>query len=303
MLAPFWLVVLLAPSPSLSGRVVDQAGLLTTEQEANLVQELERLERDSSVQIVIATLPSLDGRPLEDVARGLAETWALGQRGLDNGALVLVARDERQVRIEVGYGLEGAIPDALASRIIQERIAPRFRERDYAGGLLEAVRSLGLAARSEYPSAPKQTAPAPPWWMDPERVKSVIGAFLLSALLWFVSFGILWDPFGIKHPLVPAFLTALFTLVFLGIAGWATLAVVSVALPAAFGIGWLLAPFGHHMDRVSRSTRSAGSWSSGGFSSGGLSSRGGGSSVGRSSGGGFSGGGGRFGGGGASGSW
>lgn len=296
-------IVFLELSQPLGGRVADRADLLSTEQEAALAQELQALEHATSVQIAIATLPSLDGRPIEEVALQLAQTWALGQRGLDNGALVLVARDERQVRIEVGYGLEGTIPDALASRIIRERIAPRFREGDYAGGLLAAVQGLSLAARREDPSAPPPPA-ALPLWLNPERMQEVIGGFLACAFFWFLSFGILWDSVGLKRPIVPAFLTAFFTLAYLGITGWATTVIALIAVPAAFGIGWLLAPrFGRYMDRVTR-TRRGGSWSSQGFSSasswqGGLSS-GGGSSGGSS---GFSGGGGRFGGGGASGSW
>src|SRR5262245_61881915 len=298
MPAWLWPIVLLA-IPPLSGRVVDEAGLLSVEQKAALVQDLERLERETSVQIVVATLPSLEGRPLEEVSLRMAAAWGLGRRGRDNGILLLVARDERRVRIEVGYGLEAVIPDALANRIIEERIAPRFRERDYFGGLLAAVQGLALAAQREYPSAPPVSAT--PNGAIPDRNQVHVGAFLICGFFWFVSFGVLSDSFALKHPLVPASLTAVFTLMFLSIAGWMTLAIVLVALPVAFGVGWLMAPFGQVLHQLNRSAR-AGTWSSRGYSSSDFwsgSSYGGGGS----SGGDFSGGGGSFGGGGASGSW
>lgn len=127
--------------PALSGRIVDAADLLSPADEAALEARLAAWEASSSDQIVIATIVTLGDRDIETYANGLFRHWQLGVardvggRRLDNGVLLLVARDDRALRIEVGYGLEGTLTDALSSQIIRGEITPRFRDGDFAGGL------------------------------------------------------------------------------------------------------------------------------------------------------------------------
>src|SRR3990172_11109772 len=155
-------LVLQAAPPALPGRVVDRAGILSPDEEASLTRKLESIENETSVQFVIATVPSLEGEPIEDYSIRLAEEWKIGQAGLDNGAIILVVPSERGIRIEVGYGLEPVIPDGLAGRIIRERVAPAFQAENYYQGLLAAVEGLELAARREYPEAPARPRSSEP---------------------------------------------------------------------------------------------------------------------------------------------
>ena len=121
--------------PKLTGRVVDQAGLLSPEQEAALTQKLAALETASTRQLVVATVPDLQGYPIEDYGYRLGRTWAIGQKDADNGAILLVAPNERKVRVEVGYGLEPILTDALSHQIITRQILPAFKRNDYPGGI------------------------------------------------------------------------------------------------------------------------------------------------------------------------
>ncbi|HEV2818371.1 MAG TPA: TPM domain-containing protein [Allosphingosinicella sp.] len=121
--------------PPLTGRVVDQADLLNPQQEAELNAKLEALEQASSRQLVVVTVPDLQGREIEEYGVGLGRAWGIGQRGANNGIILIVAVQERKMRIEVGYGLEGIMTDALSSQIINRDIRPRFREGDYPGGI------------------------------------------------------------------------------------------------------------------------------------------------------------------------
>lgn len=135
--------------PELTGRVVDQANLLNPAQEAELTAKLQGLEAASSRQVVVATVPDLQGYDIADYGYQLGRAWGIGQDGKgetekDNGAILLVAPNERKVRIEVGYGLEGILTDALSSIIIQNDILPRFREGDMAGGILAGVDKILL---------------------------------------------------------------------------------------------------------------------------------------------------------------
>jgi uncharacterized protein len=139
--------------PALSGRVVDQADLLSVEQEHALTVRLEELERANSRQLVVATVASLQDRTVEDYANGLFRHWRLGQAEADNGVLLLVAPSERKVRIEVGYGLEPILTDALTGQIIRDLILPRFRDDDYAGGI-----EAGAGALIEQLQAPPEAA-------------------------------------------------------------------------------------------------------------------------------------------------
>jgi uncharacterized protein len=125
--------------PPLSGRVVDQAGILDASTRAALTARLAALEARNSDQLVVATVASLQGQAIESYANGLFRAWRLGQKDRNNGVLLLVAPNERKVRIEVGYGLEGTLTDAVAKLIIEQSIVPRFRANDFAGGIVQAT--------------------------------------------------------------------------------------------------------------------------------------------------------------------
>lgn len=131
--------------PPLSGRVVDAAKLLSPEDEAALTTELAALENTSSDQLVVVTLPDLGGYVIEDVGYQLGRHWGIGQASEDNGVLLIVAPNERKVRIEVGRGLEGTLPDALAGLIVQHTILPKFRDGDFPGGIRAGVADIKQA--------------------------------------------------------------------------------------------------------------------------------------------------------------
>ena len=128
--------------PPLTGRVVDDAHLLNPQQVAALDAKLAALEQQSQRQLVVATIPDLQGLPIEDYGYQLGRAWGLGDKQRNDGALLIVAPTERKVRIEVGYGLEGILTDALSQVIIQREIVPRFKQNDYAGGIDAAVDQL-----------------------------------------------------------------------------------------------------------------------------------------------------------------
>jgi uncharacterized protein len=149
--------------PPLTGRVVDEAGLLDAAQKVALAAKLEALEEKTTDQFVVVTLNSLQDTPIEDFGYRLGRHWAIGQQDKDNGVLLIVAPNERKVRIEVGYGLEGVLTDALTRIIIETSITPRFRQGDMAGGILAGaddvikVLSGGAAAIAERKSSWPQT--------------------------------------------------------------------------------------------------------------------------------------------------
>ena len=128
--------------PRLSGRVVDEANLLGPAQEAALSAKLEALEQRSSRQLVVATVNSLGGYPIEDYANRLFRTWQIGQAKANNGALFLIAPNERKVRIEAGYGLEPILTDAFTGLLIQNPVLPAFRSGDFAGGITTGADAL-----------------------------------------------------------------------------------------------------------------------------------------------------------------
>jgi len=128
--------------PALTGRVVDDANLLSPEDEAALTAELKALEDKSSDQVVVVTLPSLQGYTIEDFGYQLGRHWGIGTAKLNNGVLLIVAPNEHKVRIEVGYGLEPILTDALSKIIIENAILPRFRAGDFAGGVKAGVRDI-----------------------------------------------------------------------------------------------------------------------------------------------------------------
>ncbi len=142
-----WLASVAAAQPTfpeLTGRVVDSADLLSAAEETALTEELKALEEKSSDQLVVVTLPSLQGYTIEDYGYQLGRHWGIGTAKLDNGVLLIVAPNERKVRIEVGYGLEGTLTDALSRLIIESTILPRFREGDFAAGIKDGVHDVTL---------------------------------------------------------------------------------------------------------------------------------------------------------------
>ncbi|CAN5739863.1 hypothetical protein BH11PSE3_BH11PSE3_29860 [soil metagenome] len=132
-------VALAANFPPLSGGIVDQANIIPRETRTALETKLTDLETKSGIQLVVATVNSLEGDEIEPYANALFRTWKLGEKNKNNGVLLLVAPNERRVRIEVGYGLEGTLTDALSSVIIRNAIAPRFKDGDFAGGITRGV--------------------------------------------------------------------------------------------------------------------------------------------------------------------
>jgi uncharacterized protein len=177
--------------PALAGRVNDHAGLLDERTRERIEQKLADFERESGSQVAVLTLPSLEGESLEDFSIRVGETWKLGREGVDDGVLLLVARDERQLRLEVGYGLEGAIPDALARRIVENVIVPRLQEGDPAAGIEGGLDAVIRLARGETP--------------PPEVAAEPVGSTLLGWL------GVLWG--AMSGCLMPIGIIALFIVV------------------------------------------------------------------------------------------
>ncbi len=257
---------LAAPAfPALSGRVVDEAGLLSPQAEAQLTQELAEHERDTREQLVVVTVRSLQGYPIEDFGYQLGRHWGIGQAKLNNGAILLVAPNERAVRIEVGYGLEGRLTDVLSHDIIQTQILPQFRQGQFELGVVSGARAVLAALQGSYEPQPR--APA-----SSEHLELPRAAFALGALGMFML------------GLVP-FLAALVIGAAAGLIVWAFTHLLWLAIIAGTAAFLLLlaAPRG-------RAPRGRGFGYPGGFGGG-------------MGGGGFSGGGGGFGGGGASGRW
>lgn len=136
--------------PRLTGHINDTAGIISAQMELRIEQALSEFERSDSTQLVVLTIPSLEGGSLEDYSLRVAEAWGVGQKDKDNGALLLIARDEHKVRIEVGYGLEGRLTDLLSGRIIDNEIVPRFKTGDFDGGVAAGLAAMIEAVRGEY---------------------------------------------------------------------------------------------------------------------------------------------------------
>ena len=175
-LAAIWFLLLVfqaglsAAYPKARGYVNDFAGILDGSAIVTLESELRATEQQTSGEIVLATVPSLDGMTVEEYANGLFTEWKIGKRGKDNGVLILVAPAERRVRIEVGYGLEPVLPDGLAGEIIRTEFLPAFRKGDFANGIVAGVGRVVEVVERDHPLTPDErrrlTAPAgaqPPW--------------------------------------------------------------------------------------------------------------------------------------------
>lgn len=134
--------------PALTGRVVDQAGLLNPEQERRIGAASAAVERETGAQFVVATVRSLENRPIEEYGIDLGRRWGIGRRGHNDGVILLVAPNERKVRIEVGSGLERRVTDPFAGEVLRRAVLPRFRESDMAGGILAGSDAIVARLRS-----------------------------------------------------------------------------------------------------------------------------------------------------------
>ena len=167
-----WLIFVLSSIPAFAlevperpeGRVTDQTGTLSQNEIAALEQKLAAFERETTNQIAVLLIPSLEGDSLEDYSIRLAEKWKIGQKGKNNGVILLVVKNQRRLRIEVGYGLEGAVPDGLAGSIIRNEIAPQFKAGQFYRGIDAGVTAIMAATKGEYKAPQKGRARAVPWF-------------------------------------------------------------------------------------------------------------------------------------------
>jgi len=264
----------LVPVPPLQARLTDLTKTLTAEQQAGLEQTLRAFETKKGTQIAVLIVPTTKPEEIEQYALRVVEVWKLGRKKVDDGALLLLAKDDRALRIEVGYGLEGALNDATAKRIVSEVITPPLRQGNYFGGVSAGVEQMIRVIDGEPLPEPKRGAAGLP-------VGQNIGQlFPLLFVVALVLGGVLRKTLG----RIPG---ALVTGGLLGLAGW-FLAGALFAAALAGGAAFLITLLGVGMGRH-------GGMYGGGFY--------GGMGGGRSGGGGFGGGGGGFGGGGASGRW
>ncbi len=146
--------------PTLNGRVVDNANLLSATAEATLTTRLEALERDTTDQLVVVTVPDLQGYEIEEYGYQLGRSWGIGQASRNNGVLLIIAPNERKVRVEVGYGLEPVLTDALSALIIHEQILPSFREGFYERGITQGVDAIDQQLRLDPAEAQARAAAA-----------------------------------------------------------------------------------------------------------------------------------------------
>ena len=175
-----------AEFPVLSGRVVDDADVLDPATRTRLREKLVLHELKTSDQIVVATVRSLGDSSIEDYANRLFRHWQLGQRGRNNGVLLLHAPIERKVRIEVGYGLEGRLTDAMTRSIIQNAITPRFKAGDFAGGMLHGVDEIiGLLNRAAEESG-KRSEPVVPSWLTQAPASILPAVLIFLPLVFFI---------------------------------------------------------------------------------------------------------------------
>jgi len=256
--------------PPLKARVTDLTATLTSDQRAALEQKLAALEERKGSQVAVLLVPTTQPETVEQYAIRVFDQWKLGRKGMDDGVLLLVAKNDRKLRIEVGYGLEGAIPDAIAKRVIDEDIVPLFKQGNFYGGISAGTDRVSKLIEGESMPPPRRaTAPGSGW----------------STETFFIGFIILAMASQLLHSLLGRFLGAGVAGVAAGIVGYvlAGLAAAAIIGLIAFVISLFIGATGRH----------GGGWSSGRSWSGGGSSGGGG----------FSGGGGSSGGGGASGSW
>jgi uncharacterized protein len=271
-----------ADAPALTQRVTDLTGTLTSEQRAQLESRSAALEKAKGAQLVVLVVPTTQPETIEAYALAVAEKNRIGRKGSDDGVLLLVAKDDRKARIEVGYGLEGAIPDVVAHRIIAEYLAPRFRAGDFYGGLDESSAALAKLIEGEPLPPPLEPARGTPSKRGGSPLTTGIFAGVLVA---FFLRGLRSTPRPIRALAGGAFGGAVGWWMTTALAG-AAAGALAAALVGLLGIGGGLFTGGR--GRYGGWGGGLGGWGGGG---GGL------------GGGGWSGGGGGFGGGGSSGSW
>jgi uncharacterized protein len=270
--------------PPLSGRVVDQTGTLSSGDIDSLTQTLKDLETRKGSQIAVLIVPTTDGEAIEQYALRVAEAWKIGRKKVDDGALLVIAKNDRRLRIEVGYGLEGALTDVTSKRIIDEDITPKFKAGDFGGGVAAGVDRMVRIVNGE-----KLPEPEPPHWQDSQSFnpEDLFNPFLIIPAIFFG--GLLRSLMGrLLGSVAAGALTALLAWFLVGSMLAAVIVGVIASLFVLISDGFTSVGPGRRGGTSGWSGGSGGSWSSGGSSS---------------SGGGFSGGGGSFGGGGASGSW
>jgi len=273
--------------PFLAGRVNDTAEMLSAETESQLESLLAQHEDSTSNQVVVLTIASLENEAIEEYSIRVVDTWKLGQKGKDNGVLLLIARDDRQVRIEVGRGLEGALTDLTCSHIIRNEIVPNFKSGEYERGVRAGVDAILAAIAGEYTA-------------DEEDGVEELGVNIIAFLFFLLVVG-LFTVIALVTPGCAGWFLYAFLLPFWAAFPFATLgSPVGPALGILYAVGFpilkLLLPksdWGKKVVKGMGSALASGRGGRGGWSSGGSSS----------SGGGFSGGGGSFSGGGSSGSW
>jgi uncharacterized protein len=274
--------------PPLSGRVVDQTGTLSPGDIDRLTQILKGFEERKGSQVAVLIVPTTQPETIEQFSIRVADAWKIGRKKIDDGAILVVAKNDRKLRIEVGYGLEGALNDVTAKRIIDEIITPKFRSGDFAGGISDGVARILRVVDGEPLPAPapqrqqqQQQSSDLTWLLNPLNPFTIIGILVLGGIFR----GIFGRLFG-----------SLTTGGLIGLVAWFIFGSLIVSALAAI----VASAFTMFSDSITAPAPGGrGGWS-GGLSSGGGWSSGGSSS---SDSGGFSGGGGSFGGGGASGSW
>ena len=268
-----WAAVAVAqvPVPPIGDRVTDRTATLTNEQKSALEQTLRSFEARKGSQVAVLIVPSTAPETIEQYSLRVAERWKPGRKNVDDGALLVVAKDDRTLRIEVGYGLEGTLTDAASKRIISEIIVPKFRQGDFYGGITAGVDRILRVIDGEPLPKPEERRPA-----GMRGIGSILPVMMILALV--VG--------GVLHTVLGRFPGALVTGGVVSVVAWMMAGAISVALIAGV-IAFLFTLLGGGMGGRGLGGGGLG----GGFGGGGV------------EGGGFSGGGGGFGGGGASGRW
>jgi uncharacterized protein len=292
--------------PFLTGRVVDEANIISPGERERLTAMLKAHEEATTNQVVVLTVPTIGSISIEEYAVKVFETWKLGQKDKDNGVLVVVVPQDRKMRIEVGYGLEGTLPDGAAGEIIRTWMTPAFKAGDYDKGIEDGV--AAIVARLEGRGGPVDRTPAAApqsssstgnnFELIPMPMRLLVGAFVFGIIGLFTVIGVLTPGFGwfLYFFLIPFW--AMFPMVIIG-------PTPTLYLLVAYLVGFPLAKLrARHTARYAKAARemkTQGHATIGGFTIGSSGSGSSGSSW--SSGSSFSGGGGSSGGGGASGSW
>ncbi|NUT17180.1 MAG: YgcG family protein [Cupriavidus sp.] len=276
----------LAPVPPLTSPVIDTTGTLDAATKQQLEAQALALQQRKGSQLQVLVVPTTEPEDIAQYAVRAFEQWKIGRKGVDDGVLLVVAKNDRRVRIEVGYGLEGAIPDATSARVIQEYLVPKFRAGDYAGGITEASGALVKLIDGE-------PLPAPMADHRAQRGGDGGGGWIFALFVAFFVAQVVRGIFGKAPSLLRGLLAG-------GAAGFIAFLISSMLLVGGLGalIGFFMGLVGVSAGRFARD-RGYGGWGGGGFGGGG----GWGGGGGFGGGGGWGGGGGMSGGGGASGSW